>query len=118
MPRPTPIPAHVREAIAADIRFGMGRNAIARAHGVSAGTVTNIARSERLYFPRSEHTAAATEARQLDLAEERLHKAEELWDTYLNAPHRRDGTETRRARKASYALYNLDRHHNGRYPST
>jgi transposase-like protein len=58
-----------RAAILADIRSGRkSRNAIAREHGVSAGTVTNIARQAGLTaaFDRSA-TKSATEAAVADL---------------------------------------------------
>lgn len=110
MPRPTPIPQAKRDAILADIRGGLfGRNAIARAHGVSAGSVTNIARRDGAFFERCVRTATATEARRIDLAAARIEREAELWEIYLATPLRRDGTEPRRVRRASYALYDMDR---------
>lgn len=57
-----------REAIAQDIRAGKARNQIALEHGVSAGSVTNIAREFELTeaFDRSA-TKRATEAAVADL---------------------------------------------------
>lgn len=110
MPRPTPIPHAKRGAILVDIRGGLlGRNAIARAHGVSAGTVTNIARQAGAFFERCVHTATATEARRIDLAALRIDREAELWEVYLATPSRTDGTEPRRVRRASYALHDLAR---------
>ena len=61
------IPDDKREAIAADIRAGKARNQIALDHGVSAGTVTNIAGEFGLTeaFDRSA-TKKATEAKAVD----------------------------------------------------
>lgn len=112
MPRTKPIPSALREDILLDIRGGiLGRNAIARAHGVSTGTVTNIARAAGAFFPRCANTAAATRARKIDLALARVERETELWEIYLATPARRDGTEPRRARRASYALYDIHRKH-------
>jgi transposase-like protein len=61
-----------RQAIAADIRAGKPRNQIALEHGVSAGSVTNIAREFEISdaFDRSA-TKRATEAAVADLKAER-----------------------------------------------
>jgi hypothetical protein len=70
---PKPLDAAVRAAILTDIRAGtLSRNAIARAHGVSAGTVSNIARDAQLTtaFDRSQ-TVQATRAREADTASAR-----------------------------------------------
>ncbi|TQK19108.1 hypothetical protein FBY40_1599 [Microbacterium sp. SLBN-154] len=117
MPATTPLDPQIRHRIAADIRVGLGRNAIARAHGVSGGTVSKIARQEGICFRDAERTASASAARQIDQAVSRARRARTLWEAFLDAPNRPDGTDTSRLRRASYALYNLDRHHNGRYPS-
>lgn len=109
MPRPTPIPADVREAVLADIRAGFGRNAIARARGISAGSVSGIAREAGAFFPRCVDTTTATRARQIDLADARIEREAELWQIYLEAPLRRDGSETRKSRRASYALHDIER---------
>ncbi len=50
---------------------GKSRNAIARAIGRSASTVSKIAKAEGLRFEGGARVAPATEARQLDLAEQR-----------------------------------------------
>jgi len=55
----------VIEAIIGGIAAGKGRNAIAREHNVSVGTVTGIAKAEGLTFDRS-LTKAATEAKVSD----------------------------------------------------
>lgn len=99
------------------MRAGLGRNAIARKRGISPGSVSNIAREIHHSFERCVDTATATEAHQIDMAFARVQRAEQAWTTYLATPaRRRDGRETRRARKASYQLYDIDRKHNGRYP--
>lgn len=105
----TPIPVDVRDAVLADIQAGVGRNAIARAHGISAGSVLGIAHTAGAFFPRCVDTATATRARQIDLAAERVEREAVLWETYLATPARQDGTEPRSVRRASYALYNLNR---------
>ncbi len=77
-----PIPDNTRAAILADIRSGeKGRNAIARDHSVSTGTVSNIADDAGLLdaFTRS-NTENATRARQSDLAARRAQIAEMLLD--------------------------------------
>jgi hypothetical protein len=70
-----------REAILADIHTGeLSRNAIARKHGRSVGTITNIAATAGLSesaFDRSA-TVNATRARSIDLADARL-KLQERW---------------------------------------
>lgn len=99
-----PLSAAKRAVIINDLRAGLGRNETARRNDVAAGTVTSVARSIGHYFPRCEHTVDGTKARQADQALERLYRAEELWDTFLNTPPRHDGTLTRRAERASRAL--------------
>ncbi|MER7206355.1 hypothetical protein ABT340_04750 [Streptosporangium sp. NPDC000239] len=66
---PRAIPDDVRDAILDSIRAGGKRNAIARQHGVSVGTVTNIAQRAGLTgaFDRSA-TKNATEAKKADNA--------------------------------------------------
>ena len=92
---PAPISDDVRAAILADIAAAEeGRNAIARKHGVSPRTVTNIADEAGLLdaFTRV-NTENATRARQSDLAARRAQIAEMLledierlrdraWDSY------------------------------------
>lgn len=83
-----------RQAILDDIQAGkLSRNAIARKHGRSVGTVTNIANSSGLDepFDRSQ-TEKGTQARQVDLAELRsltsarfLQEANKMLDR-LNEP--------------------------------
>ncbi|MFC5720359.1 helix-turn-helix domain-containing protein [Streptomyces gamaensis] len=58
---------------------GKSRNAIARAIGRSASTVSKIAREEGLRFEGGARVAPATEARQLDLAEARRLMIERLY---------------------------------------
>lgn len=111
---PAPLPRNQREAIAQDIRAGMGRNAVARKHGVSAGTVTKIARTKGLFFERCTQTAVASRARSIDCAAARVDREEALLQQYLALPRTfrlRDGRETRAARRLSYKLYDINRHH-------
>jgi hypothetical protein len=117
MPKPMPLSQQTRDAVEADIRAGLGRNAIARAHGISAGSVTNIARSAGLWFDNDWRTTTATEAHRIDAAAARLDREEQLWNAYLNhqARYTADGRETkgsaRERERLSYKLYDLDRHH-------
>ncbi|MDQ0576455.1 hypothetical protein [Agromyces albus] len=117
MPKPLPIPSSTREAVAEAIHAGRGRNEIARAFNISPGSVSKIARDYGLWFERSSQTATATKARQIDLWAARIERAEQLLHEYLQAPYRQDGTPTRRSRRASYALYDVERHHDGTYRS-
>lgn len=92
---PPPIDDAIRAAILEDIRAGqLGNRAIAKKHGVSPGTVTNIKNSagEHDAFERSQ-TKKATHARQADaaaiIAEQRLGLAEDIaklrkraWEPY------------------------------------
>jgi len=80
--------------------------------------VTKIAREFGIYFPGAEMTDAATAARQIDHAAARLMKAEQI-EAALNrvelkrALTGRD-TPTVKEKRLSYALYNVDRHHDRR----
>ncbi|MER5421658.1 hypothetical protein [Streptosporangium roseum] len=74
---PAPIPDTKRQAILDDIRAGKSRNAIAREHGVRAGTVTKIAQENDLRFARSA-TKHATAASVADTASRRAALAERL----------------------------------------
>ncbi|GAA1768359.1 hypothetical protein [Agromyces humatus] len=117
MPKPLPLPRSTREAVAADIRAGKGRNAIAREHGISPGSVTNIARDYGLWFDRSTQTAIATHARQVDLWAARVTKEDKLLNQYLalTTTMTRSGRPTKAEKRLSYALYNVNRHHNGTF---
>lgn len=83
-----------REAILDAIRAGGTRNAIARDHDVSVGSVTNIAKAANLTdaFDRSatkNATAAVVadnKARRARIAEKFLQRAEELLDA-MDKPH-------------------------------
>lgn len=111
---PAPLPRETRGAIADDIRAGLGRNAIARKHSVSAGTVTNIARSEELWFANDWMTMTGTEAHRVDAEAARMKREDELIDRLLALPQttrQRDGRETKAYRRISYALYDVKRHH-------
>lgn len=113
MPKPTPLTPEQRAAVADDIRAGMGRNAIARKHGISAGSVTNIARAEHLWFDRCTQTALASLNRSADLYRERVNREIQLWEQLLALPQTtrlRDGKETRAYRRLNRELDNLHRH--------
>lgn len=110
---PAPLSREIRSLIASSIRFGIGRNKIARTLGISAGFVTKVAREEGLHFSNDWMTTTATEAHQVDCELARLERQEELLGEYMALPQTsrlRDGKETRRSKKLSYALYDLDRH--------
>jgi hypothetical protein len=76
---PAPLDPAKRAAIIGAIRAGGHRNAIAREHNVSPSTVTGIAKTEGMAdaFDRTS-MKRATEARQADLAAERVRLAELL----------------------------------------
>lgn len=58
-----------RRAVVDDITAGeLGRNAIAKKHGLSGSTVSGIAKAEGLEFRGRSQVAAATTARKVDLA--------------------------------------------------
>ncbi len=70
MPSPSSIPDDVRAKVVALHKAGKGRNEIARTLGISAGSVTAIAKKAEIAFDRTD-TAAAVEARRIDLAQMR-----------------------------------------------
>lgn len=112
MPKPTPLPPQLRQQIGDDIAVGAGgRNELARRYGVSPGLVSKIARERGLWFENCTMTADATHAQQIDQWAKRADREDELLHKYLAL----DNTDTRKARKLSYALYNVSRHHNGQY---
>lgn len=81
---PAAIPEHQRAAIEQAIRAGAGRvscRGLARAHGVSTGTIRKIAKEIGCpdAFARAE-TKNATRARIVDLAERRAGLAEKMLD--------------------------------------
>lgn len=100
------LPAETRAAIIADIEArDLGRNAIARKHGVGLGTVSDIARNAGIHdaFDRRQ-TARATADRQADLRSRRAQLAEDLlddaerirdrfFDPYTSALTTREGVE-------------------------
>lgn len=99
-----PISARKRNAILADIRAGNRRNEIARKHGVSAGSVTSIAKQAGLSFDRSA-TEKATRARaadcralrtqlQADLLADAQRFRARAWSPYQVAMSTAEGIET------------------------
>jgi len=78
--------------------------------------VSKIARENGLLFADYK-TATATAARQIDQFAIRVERVNEIFNEYfaLETTTKPDGTPTRKERRLRYALYNADRHHNGRY---
>lgn len=74
-----PIPDEDRQRVLDLHAQGMSRNDIARETGISAGSVTNIVTAAGLSFDRTA-TAAATAARQADLADRRTSLREKFLD--------------------------------------
>lgn len=110
---PAPLPLERRQAIAEDIRAGIGRNAIARKHQVSPSTVTGIARDEQLHFPDDWMTTRASLSRQHHAADARAQREARLIQDLLvtQGTRTRDGRETKAHRRITYALYDNNRHH-------
>lgn len=120
--KPLRIPDQLRNTIGDEIAVGFGRNDIARRHGVSPGLVSKIARERGLGFRNTWMVDTAVQARQIDLFKQRMDKAEalerELEQTITaraNGNPANAHKTTKREKKLSYAIYNLDRHHNGVY---
>ena len=109
-----PLNRETRNAIADDIRAGLGCNATARKHHVSPGTVSKIARHEGLWFERNTQTALAASNRRADCLVARAQREAKLIDELMALPQttrQRDGRETNGFRRISYKLYDLQRHH-------
>lgn len=102
-----------RAAIADDIRAGEGCNAIARKHHVSPSTVSGIARANELYFEDDWMTRAAASSRPYYAELARFEREDALINELLSVQtaRARDGRETKAYRRISYALYDLQRHH-------
>lgn len=117
--KPLRTPDHLRQQIGDEIAVGFGRNEIARRHGVSPGLVSKIARERGLAFRNTHMVDTAITARQIDLWKQRVQKAEALEAEQERLLASKDPLHahepTRRERKLSYAIYNLDRHHNGTF---
>jgi hypothetical protein len=77
---PAPIDPAKRQAIITDIKAGKPRNQIARDHGVSGSTVTNIAKAEKIpsAFDRAQ-TQNATRAKRFDAAAARAQLVQDLY---------------------------------------
>jgi hypothetical protein len=116
MPKPVPLDPDLRRRIGDDIAMHVaGRNELARRYGVSPGVVSKIARERGLYFENDWQTTTATECRRVDQELRRLEREEELETELLElrpAFRLRDGRETKARRRLSYALYDVNRHHN------
>ncbi|MCQ8829848.1 helix-turn-helix domain-containing protein [Streptomyces malaysiensis] len=91
-----PITNRDREQVRRLHAEGKSRNAIARATGRSAATVSKIAREEGLTFSGGARVAAATEARRADAAARRELLADEALDGALGQVARAAGAETAR----------------------
>ncbi len=117
MPQTNPIDQELRRRIGDDIAVGHGRNEIARRYRVSPGLVSKIAGERKLWFAKCTQTAPAVQARQIDAWAARIDREAELEAKLdqLARPYNHDGTPTRQHKKLTYALYNLNRHNNGRY---
>ncbi|PWC05399.1 helix-turn-helix domain-containing protein [Agromyces badenianii] len=77
MARRGPVQPEERARVIALVKAGKSRNDIARETGLGAATVSRIAKAVGLSFDRSK-TAAATEARKVDLAAERIRLLERM----------------------------------------
>lgn len=77
MNRRGPVQPEERARVVELIKAGMARNEIARETKLGAATITRIAQAEGLSFDRSQ-TAAAVEARKVDLAAERVRLLERM----------------------------------------
>lgn len=93
---PPPISPEVRAAVASDIRAGKPRNAIAREHRISPGSVSNIAKAEGITsaFDRT-LTAKAARAKQVDNAAKRAQLQSDLLD------------DAQRFRKRAWSKYKI-----------
>jgi IS30 family transposase len=91
-----PIHDRDREAVRRLHAEGKTRNAIARAIGRSAATISKIAREEGLTFAGGARVAAATEARRADTAARREQLADDALDGALGQVARTAGAETAR----------------------
>ncbi|MER7464061.1 helix-turn-helix domain-containing protein [Streptomyces sp. NPDC097981] len=91
-----PIHDRDREAVCRLHAEGKSRNAIARAIGRSAATVSKIAKAEGLTFAGGARVAAATEARRADAAARREQLADEALDGALGQVARTAAAESAR----------------------
>ena len=114
MPKPIPLSQQTRDAVEADVAAGIGCNAIARAHGISPSSVSTIAHQAGLWFQNDHMTTLAAENRRWQATRARLAREGELVEELPQLPdtsRARDGRETKAYRRLSYALYNVNRHH-------
>ena len=113
-------PAHARLDGSARqlIAAGLGRNEVVRRRQVSTGMVSKIARERGLWFERCTQVATASAARQIDMWAARVDREAELEARLdkLEVKQMFHDQPSRKRNRLSYALYNLERHHNGRYP--
>lgn len=108
MPKPTPLTPEQRAAVADDIRAGIGRNATARKHRISAGSVSNIAKSIGHTFTHTPSTATATYCARIDAARRRVDRERQLiHEQTLALAHGRH----KRARRIEKRITDLNRFH-------
>lgn len=115
---PAPLSRERRHAIAEDIRAGVGCNETARKHGVSPSTVSGIARDEELYFENDWMTLTAVRCQQAYAESARIDRYDRIFREFMALPQTeraRDGRETKAYRRVSYALYDVNRHHDRQY---
>ncbi|MEU3204254.1 hypothetical protein ABZ702_10290 [Streptomyces cyaneofuscatus] len=91
-----PIPEDKREEVLSLAREGVARNEITRRTGVSTASVTRICEGEEVSFDRS-LTAAAVQARVIDLKAARLGLASSMLDDVQAARQRMHGADDNRA---------------------
>ncbi|GAA3736310.1 hypothetical protein GCM10022239_10250 [Leifsonia bigeumensis] len=117
MPRTMPISQELRQRIGDDIFVGFGRNEIARRYKVSPGLVSKVARERGLSFKNTWKVGTAVRAPQIDQWVARVERQDELMEQYFHLPNpmRPNGEPSRAEKRLSYALYNVNRHHNGTY---
>lgn len=101
--KPTPITDAQRAEVLRLAREGMSRNGVARATGVSASSVSRIAKSAGLSFDRVEQTELATATRAAVQRADRVEQAQGLLDDLAAGRNRlataekvRDWTEAAR----------------------
>lgn len=111
---PAPLSRERREAIADDIRAGIGCNQTARNHHVAPSTVSGIAREHGLHFDDEWMTTTAVTCRRNYAELDRMEREDDLIEELLALPQTsraRDGRETKAHRRLTYALYDVNRHH-------
>lgn len=96
MPRPTPISEEQRADVLRRARAGESRNRIARETGVSASSVSRIAKAAGVTFDRVEQTELATASRAAAQRADRVDQAQGLLDDLAAGRARLDAAENTR----------------------